>query len=151
MKIEYITGNLLDAPEKYLVHGCNAQGAYRSGVAGVVRDAYPAAYSAYREKFELSGLRVGETIWVDCGKHVIINAITQEFYGRDKSRVYVDYDGVRAAMAEINSRDVAGRVAMPLIGAGLANGSWPILSAIIEQESTTFQPVVYLLDGRVPC
>jgi O-acetyl-ADP-ribose deacetylase (regulator of RNase III) len=56
---------------------------------------------------------------------VIVNAITQEFYGTD--RVHVDYDAVRQAMKGvehlaksklIESTDVH----FPLIGGGLAGG-----------------------------
>lgn len=31
--IQYKTGNLLDTPDSYIVHGCNAQGVMGSGVA----------------------------------------------------------------------------------------------------------------------
>jgi hypothetical protein len=41
-------------------------------------------------------------------------------------------------------------VAFLLIGAGLANGSWTLIYGIIEEESTNFQPIVYLYDGRIP-
>ena len=36
-------------------------------------------------------------------------------------------------------------VAMPKIGAGLANGDWKTISSIIEEESKYFQPVAYEL------
>jgi hypothetical protein len=39
---------------------------------------------------------------------------------------------------------------MPLIGAGLAQGKWSIISQIIEEEMTDVQPVVYLIDGIIP-
>lgn len=160
MKIEYITGDLMSAEEHYLVHGCNAQGAMGSGVAKLIRDKYPEAYTEYRAEYDRKGLAVGETVWVNCGQHTIINAITQEFYGRDPNVVYVDYDGLATAMAMINYVAVVlnaslepghlTRVAMPLIGAGLANGSWAKIAEIIEEESKDFQPVVYLIDGVIP-
>jgi hypothetical protein len=97
-------------------------------------------------------------------ERVVVNAITQEFYGRDPNVVYVDYDGVRAAVAAINyeiaesdEADIESQwsfteeqtdvgtptIAMPLIGAGLANGDWGKIASIIEDESYAIQPVVY--------
>lgn len=174
MKIEYKTGDMLNPPlderELIITHGCNAQGVMGSGVAKAIRDLYPEAYKGYRDWYETHGLKVGDIVPVNIdhkqttkgfryGRYVI-NAVTQEFYGRDPSRVYVSYEGLRAAMREINNNvlvrlrsDSAGepeRVAMPLIGAGLANGKWSIIAPIIEEEATIFQPVVYLLDGKMP-
>ena len=37
-----------------------------------------------------------------------------------------------------------------MIGAGLANGDWSIISKIIEEEEAThFTPVVYILDQKI--
>ena len=96
------------------------------------------------------------------GKTTVINAITQERYGTD--RRHADYPAIRKAMRQVSAtakmtqdeeaaRAVLGlvdAVAMPLIGAGLAGGSWAVISRIIEEEATHFQPVVYLIDGIVP-
>jgi len=165
MDIEYRTGDLLDAAEPAIVHGCNAQGVMGSGVALAIRKRYPAAFTAYRDEYEKSqSLALGQTIWVDCARHVVINAITQDRYGRDGQR-YADYDAIETAMRRINhvcglTQNYTGQrstppktidaVAMPLIGAGLAGGSWAQISEIIERCSTNFQPVVYLIDGKIP-
>jgi O-acetyl-ADP-ribose deacetylase (regulator of RNase III) len=153
MAIIYKTGDLFASNERVLVHGCNAQGAYSSGFAGIMREHYPEAYQGYCEAYDKGELRLGEVIWVTAHDgRVIGNAITQETYGRDKNVVYADYQAIRWAMREINLY-VAGQydsVGMPAIGAGLANGSWATISQIIEEEATQFTPVVYLLDGRMP-
>lgn len=166
MEIIYKTGNLLDCTETVLVHGCNASGiAYNSGVAGQIRARFPFAYEAYRHS-QLADLRLGNIIWaIDSGvARIIGNAITQQDYGRS-ARQYVSYDAVRAAMIEVRrfisqmqdgTINIAGvdqidTVAMPAIGAGLGNGKWSVISKIIEEESQDcFQPVVYLLNGKVP-
>lgn len=167
MPIIYQTGDLLAAPERVIVHGCNARGVMGKGVAKLIRDRYPAAYEAYRATYEQHGLRLGQTIWVPCDPHTVVNAITQDDYrrvaGEDTS--HADYAAIRAAFHAINAtarmtQKVAGaaeahggvieRIALPLIGAGLAGGSWPSIAAIIEDECEDVQPVVYLLDGVVP-
>lgn len=159
MDIIYKHGDLMKATERFIVHGCNAQGVMGSGVAKLIRDKYPQAYNEYVDAHRTNGLLVGQTIWVNTHPHAIINAITQEFYGRDENVVYASYDGIRAAFNQINATagmpesDAFGKVdavALPLIGAGLANGRWSIISKIIEEEATNFQPVVYLVDGIVP-
>jgi O-acetyl-ADP-ribose deacetylase (regulator of RNase III) len=170
MKIEYVTGDLISGDETLIVHGCNAQGRYESGVAGAIRKDLPFAYRAYRAAFDdpQSKFSVGEVIWAievqkDLRKRIVGNMITQEFYGRDGKR-YVSYDGVRTvfrkldafvALTQDGTTCIAGvgpihRVGMPLIGSGLGGGSWGEISEIVERESHCFTPVVYLLDGIIP-
>lgn len=164
MQIQYKTGDLLTASEPVIVHGCNAQGVMGSGVAKLIRAKYPGAYDAYEARHKTRGLRLGEVIWADCSGHIVANAVTQEYYGRDGRR-YADYDAIERAFTSLNevalaTHDYKGErtppppkitaIAMPLIGAGLAGGSWKTISEIIERCSRDFQPVVYLIDGVVP-
>jgi O-acetyl-ADP-ribose deacetylase (regulator of RNase III) len=159
MKIIYRTGNLLDAEEPVIACGCNARGVMEGGVAGAIRDRYPVTYKMYRNQYDdPEGLRLGDTIWVDCGKHVVVSAITQADYGTDGRR-YVDYDAVRAALKDINDSRLwdtnllaqkPHKVAMPLVGAGLGGGKWSEIAPIIERVMERIQPVVYLIDGKIP-
>lgn len=170
MKIRYVTGNLLSADETVIVHGCNARGAYASGVAGVIRREWPFAYDAYRKAYgdRKCDFFPGEVIWafdVDGDMTRIVgNLITQHDYGQEPGRVYVSYDAVRMAFRTVNDFIAStqdgivqianitplGAVAMPLIGTKLGGGLWEIISEIIERESTCFEPVVYTLDGKIP-
>lgn len=154
MKIEYIKGNAFDTPAKYILHGCNAQGAMGSGFAAGVAALYPDARQAYLDRHAQEPLKLGEIIPFDCGRHIIINGITQEFYGRDPNFVYVSYDAVAEVIRAVNEmvklspENIAPipRVALPKIGAGLANGDWAKIEQIIEENSPDFQPVVYVID-----
>lgn len=166
MQITYKTGDLLRGPERFIAHGCNAQGVMRSGIAGQIVDVFPQAFEHYRQTYEGNGrhLDLGTTQWVNCGNKIVINVITQEFYGRDPNRRYVSYEAVRRGLKQINahahfsqrieemenSQGEMTEVGFPLIGAGLANGSWAVISAIIEEEARNFKPVVYLRDGVIP-
>ena len=154
MKIIYKTGSLMEASEILRCQSLNAQGVIGSGVAKIIRDKHEKVYTEYRKVYEDQGnnLNLGQVIWVDCETEVYINIIGQEFYGRDPSIRYVSYDAIRNGLREIN-RTVADQniaIAFPLLGNGLGNGSWKIISEIIEEESTNFQPVVYLIDGKIP-
>jgi len=150
MKIVYKKGDLLEATEPYIAHGCNAQGVMGSGVAKLIREKWPNAFDIYHQRYILNGnnLTLG-TIIISYEKDVTIyNCITQEFYGK-KNKRYCDYDAIRSCMKLINSvghvlkKDKT--VAMPKIGAGLAGGNWDIIEQIIEEELTRVQPVVYLI------
>lgn len=154
--IEYLVGDLAEAPERVIVHGCNAQGKMASGVAKVLRDKWPEIFPPYEKWLrDLKSAKdaVGTICPVPVGDKIIVNAITQEFYGRETSRLYVSYDGMREVIQKLNewapywfAPGQERRIAMPLIGAGLANGSWSIISKIIEEEADAFQPVVYTLE-----
>ncbi len=165
MKIIYKHGDLKTCDEQYFAHGCNAQGVMGSGVAAWVRSDFPWGYAEYRRVYEEQGnhLEMGQVIVARDPANkskTVLNCITQEFFGRDPNVVYVDYDAIRVIVEELDKlfdneasdwEDGGGfvRVAFPLIGAGLANGKWSIISGILE-ESATFHPVVYLLDGVIP-
>ena len=96
-----------------------------SGVAAIIRSQYPVAYQTYMQQAD-TGYILGEVIPAIVKPNlVIVNAITQEFYGTD--RVHVDYDAVRQAMKGTESLAKSGliesnEVHFPLIGGGLAGG-----------------------------
>lgn len=128
-------GSLLDA-KGIIVHGCNAQGVMGSGVALAIKKKWPQVYREYVEAYALGGWTVGEAQLiqdVEEGVHVI-NAITQEFYGKQPCR-YVSYDGVAMAFNAIKHDALALKcpVNFPLLGAGLGGGDWVIISTIIDR------------------
>lgn len=144
MKIEYVTGDLFDTDCRVIVHGCNTHGVMGSGVAKLIREKYPSAYEVYRAEYEVAGLTLGAVQAVGTKGKTIVNAMTQENYGKSGDR-YVSYDAVAETMSKIQTMFPSERVAMPQIGAGLGGGDWNVISAIIESEAKTFQPVVYIL------
>lgn len=156
MKIEYIKGDLFSTNVKTILHGCNAQGVMGSGVAKIIREKYPKAYERYRKEYErYNSLAMGQVIAVPCGDRqtdpdnfkIIVNAITQEYFGPDGKR-YVSYDAVSECLEKVNRfSEVYGitEVAMPQIGAGLGGGDWNVIEAIIESELKTVKPYVYVL------
>lgn len=152
MKIIYKQGDLLKCSEDAIVHGCNAQGVMGSGVAKAIKERYPEAYKAYLATKKYDGMRLGSvSYWREYGFYVF-NAITQQFYGRNKHVTYVSYDAVAEVFNMLNmfckENDITA-IAMPKIGAGLANGDWNIIEKIIEEECTDVQPVVYVFEGEV--
>ena len=146
MQIEYVKGDLLQTEVKHIIHGCNSKGVMGSGVAKVLREKYPRAYQDYNDVYNGYGLELGNVIVSvqDDGK-VIHNAITQRDYGRDSSRVYVSYWAIAESFRKINQWGIK-EIALPKIGAGLANGDWNVISAIIENTLIDTKPYVYVLE-----
>jgi O-acetyl-ADP-ribose deacetylase (regulator of RNase III) len=152
MKIEYVHGSLLDSSEPVIAHGCNAQGVMRSGVAKLIRERYPQAFLDYYNHWYAcdsnSHSLLGRVIETKTPDRTILNIISQEFYGRDPSVVYVSYDAIAHGVKNINEMGHT-RVAFPMIGAGLGNGNWNVISTIIESYSD-FAPIVYHLESSSP-
>ena len=156
MPIKYVKGNLLDAKEGIIAHGCNAQGVMGAGVALAIKNKWPVAFQTYADWYSNFGLELGQVIWADVDDKLIANCITQETYGRQDGKVYVDYDAIRICMKNIRigggiiplgttDKSPLANVAMPKIGAGLGGGDWNKIEKIIENELRGFDVTVYEL------
>lgn len=147
--IIYKVGNITEASEKYIAHGCNAQGKMRSGVAKAIRAKWPEAYNEYKAIYDHEGLELGSIVYVHAFKApcpVICNCITQEFYGRD-GKQYVDYDAIRSCMKELNLVATGDAIAIPKIGSALGGGDWNHIVSIIEEEIDG-PVIVYVMDPK---
>lgn len=130
-------GNLFEnVKHGYIIHGCNAQGVMGSGVAAIIRNDYPVAYQAYIAQNPYYIL--GEVIPAKVDDNlVIINAITQEYYGTD--RVHADYAAIEQAMKGLKHLVESGMIEskeihFPFIGGGLAGGDPHTLLTIFDQQ-----------------
>ena len=137
--IQTIHGDLLQA-KGLIIHGCNSQGVMASGVAKQIRETYPEAYNAYMKGIEehCKGVTGYCTYYRHDNDTVIVNAVTQKYYGRDSTVTYVSYDAVRSCFREINKAlSVFPNITdinFPKIGAGLGRGNWNVISKIIDEE-----------------
>lgn len=150
MSFEIKEGDLFASVEEgFIVHGCNAQGVMGSGFAKLVRAYYPEAYETYiaQKPYYILGEVIPAVVAPNL---VIVNAITQEFYGTDK--VHADYDAIAQAMKGtihlvgtnmIQCRDVH----MPLIGGGLAGGDKERIIQIMRDvfETNEVKATLWLL------
>lgn len=143
MRIEYKNQDLFSCKENIIAHGCNCQRKMGKGVALGIKNKYPEAYDIYVKRKQLI---LGDVIVALSKNTLILNCLTQEFYGKDGKK-YISYDAIDSCMKHINHlfknrKDT--RVAMPKIGCSLGGGNWNIVERIIEENSLNFQPVVYL-------
>ena len=72
--------------------------------------------------------------------------------GRDPKVRYVDYEAIEQAFARIAkvAREHQLEVHYPLIGAGLANGDWGVISKIINQQLEGVSHTLWTLPGAEP-
>lgn len=132
--IIYKRGDLFTTTDKIIVHGCNMQYTFGSGVARLVRDNYSEAYEEYLKQPEL---QLGSISYAESRGKIIVNAITQQFYGRDGRR-YVDYNAIRSCMQKVKELAFTtfstSNVSIPKIGAGLGGGDWEVISSILNED-----------------
>ena len=123
--INYKVGNLLDVESGIIVHGCNMQGKFGSGLALQIKHKWPECYKAYKQQLPLK--KLGETIWYPVNEHLwVVNALTQEFYGRDSLRCYLSYLALKDCFDYIINYAVRTdqNIHLPdMIGCGLAGGN----------------------------
>lgn len=119
------------------VHGCNAKGVMGSGIAKIVKDKWPKAYQLYKQEVLLGNLKIGQwNAWWDMPKDVVIvNLITQQEFGRDNAKTYVDYGAVKNGLLTVvaDATQACRRIVFPFIGGGLANGDRKILLDIFHE------------------
>lgn len=145
--MKFVVGDIVNAPEDYIMHGCNAQGVMNSGVAKSLREKFPQIYNDYKSQRDLW---LGQTIRSFVDGKVIFNLITQENYGYD-GRVYANLSAIdvgirRSIELELWTGENIRRIAIPKIGSGRGGLSWahsvkPVLLQIENDFEVEF--VIY--------
>lgn len=143
-------------------HGTNCQGRMGSGIALTIKQLFPEVYNTYMRQYNHEGLQLGNVSMVLPADHehfVFFNCNTQDKYRGFKNedgtvephgKVYADYDAIRECFERINEIVMSMKgvtpifsesdepitnieVHFPLIGAGLANGEWNLIAAMIDE------------------
>lgn len=136
--VQYITGNLFSTKATLIAHGVNCRGAFGSGVAGQMKRIFPGAYTAYIEKYQKEGWKLGDVQIIEIAPNtfpLIANCATQFGYGyADGQTVFADYPAIERVMEVLeyycSTRKYS--LAIPRIGAGLAGGDWETINQIIK-------------------
>jgi O-acetyl-ADP-ribose deacetylase (regulator of RNase III) len=133
--IRYIQGNLLDSDCYIIAHGVNCSGGFGSGVAGQIAEKWPHVKEAYLQWHRDWGWHLGQVDFCIAEKgKLVAHCATQQEYGREPGRVYVDYDAIKQVMETLKNHpeSIGQRIAIPKISAGLAGGDWKIIEEIIN-------------------
>lgn len=148
--MRYVFGDITKSPEKWIVHGCNAQGVMGSGVALALRNKWPEVFRRYKDHcnhFQTAEDRMGtwNRATVDTNKHVI-NLITQLTYGREIKR-YADplaieislRNFIESFMPSAWKASVPMQIASPKIGCGFGGLDWEVdVKPIYEKLNSRF-------------
>ncbi len=144
-ELEYKKGDLLDVNYGIIAHGVNCQGVMGSGVAKSIRSRYPKVYGKYlnfvqdNNRTSKSSNLLGSVQAVEVHDDlVVLNMFTQDFYGAQGYR-FANYEAI-ARCFETTNKLIKGldcefkTLNIPKIGAGLANGDWNVIEAIVKSE-----------------
>ena len=135
-----IRADLLNETHGIIVHGVNAQGKFNSGFAKQVRARYPQVYADYMLHYDCNQLQLGRVIYTTIYPGLVFaSGVTQQYYGRDPSVVYVSYEAIAQVFADVKQKALAMDlpVKFPEIGCGLANGRWERVQPLIEATLAT--------------
>lgn len=156
--IKYEIGNLVKSDCDVIIHGCNCFHTMGSGIAKEIKEDYPAAYAADKVTSWGGISKLGKISYIDIRnkyfpdkKIRVVNAYTQYKYGREEGKVYADYDAIQSALQKVNDMFPVEffpniKIGMPKIGAGLAQGDWTIIEAIINKVFSSRTVYVYSLN-----
>lgn len=134
--IKLIKGDLFNTNTNLICHGVNCSGGYGSGVAGQIARYYPSAKKYYLDKFKSEGWKLGDIQEVPQwdGK-IIVNCATQDKY-LPRGICHADYCAIETCMIKV--KELANKnnytISMPMIGAGLAGGSWDHIEKNIKKS-----------------
>jgi O-acetyl-ADP-ribose deacetylase (regulator of RNase III) len=142
--ITYVSGDVTNATQQVIMHGVNCAGAFGSGVAGAIKQKYPAVRDAYlAHSPKLLGtcqfVKLDDTVWV--------NAFTQQNYGYD-GRKYADMVAVGSCLVEVAEymkNNNMTSIAMPKIGCGLGGLEWDQVSILVEHLLKDVDVYIYEL------
>lgn len=164
--LKYKVGDLIEAAQSgevmAIAHCCNCLNTMGSGIAPLIKHAFPSAYQADQEtlrgdygKLGTFSLGEEETLWV-------YNLYGQYGYSKRKTggrdlNYNALYDALCAMADDLHSYDKGGHgafpVGLPMLGAGLAKGDWDIISLMIEKTliKAGHDVTVYVLDeNQIP-
>ncbi len=156
MTINVIQGDLIEDVVKnkiqgHIIHGCNTKGSMGAGIAAQVKRKIPDAYNAYMDVHNSQGLALGQAISAQIRQDTVFwNILSQQDTGRDPNVRYVSYDGIDLALSAMRNKieaiaddAIPNKLYFPLIGCGLANGKWSVISSIIEEHFGDFELFLY--------
>lgn len=134
MAINYVTGNLLEAPVDALVNTVNIEGVMGKGIALQFKQAFPHNYEVYRKSCQNNELWPGKLLVVPTGSlmnpRMIINFPTKRHW-RSRSQLE-DIDAGLRALAELIPRLEIDSLALPPLGCGNGGLDWAIVQPRIH-------------------
>lgn len=132
--VKICKGDLLASHCNVICHQTNCKGAMGSGIAKVIRKAYPEAYQALRDRWARGDAILGctDVVFTPSGRFVV-NCYSQQDY-LPRGAGHTDYKALQACLNDIKSTFYGEGyiIGFPYkIGCGLAGGDWDIVYKMI--------------------
>lgn len=127
-------GNLVEEAYSFdvIIHGCNCHNTMGAGIAKTIRERWPGAYDADTKAYEASMAKLGNISLYREEKLDIINCYTQQdTAGAHQGARNLNYEALYRCLEKVSKLYFGKKIGIPLIGCGLAGGSWPIVRAMI--------------------
>ena len=101
--INLVQGDLFEAPQDLIAHGCNCRNGFGSGIAGQMAKLYPKVKFNFHEKYDEEGWKLGDVQFVrliDKKHQYVANCATQHAY-LPRGVKHADYDAIRTALIKV--------------------------------------------------
>ncbi len=143
MKIQYVIGDATNPvrPGRQIVaHCCNDAGYWNTGFVRALSARFPQPERDYRRWAQTKSpipFALGQVQFVKVRTGLCVaNIIGQHGIRSHDNERPIRYDALREGLARVRELAIAhsASVHMPRLGAGLAGGSWLVISQIIEDE-----------------
>jgi O-acetyl-ADP-ribose deacetylase (regulator of RNase III) len=152
--IVYESGDIVELAKsgkiQYLIHGCNCQSVWGSGLAKQLKEVFPQAYQVDKDDKRSPSKKIGDFSYYKTGNLTIINAYTQFDYGTNYRRV--EYGSIKRSFECIFSYwpfiNEDEKMATVKIGAGLAGGEWSIIEEIINEVINFYGVTLHVLSKK---
>lgn len=135
--VEYVKGDIFDTDCDVICHQVNCKSVMGSGIAYTIRNKYPKVYTSYKKYCDmLHDKLLGCIQPVECDDIIIVNLFSQDDYGREKGRVYTDYDALDSCLEKLYNYCSIGNynLAIPYrMSCRLAGGDWNIVKGMIDK------------------
>lgn len=136
--LKVVYGNIADASEKVIAHGCNCYGLnFGDGINVEMGRKFPEAKARYFKLCKYKNVRPGTVQVTECGDKIVVNMFIQWSQGR-KGRRYVDYKMMKKCFEDLIGwmvRHDFNNLAIPMIGTGYGGGDWDEICGIIQEAS----------------
>ncbi|MCI0747254.1 MAG: ImmA/IrrE family metallo-endopeptidase [Verrucomicrobia subdivision 3 bacterium] len=138
--IQFVTGDATEprgTSARILAHVVNdATPNWGAGFGRVVQQKWPVVQQAFRESwFSATRKRLGDTFFSELERGLTIcQMVCQHGYGVSE-RPRIRYAALRDCLLSLRDKALAenASVHMPRVGTGEAGGSWPLISALIDE------------------
>lgn len=162
MSFKYKIGDLIQAAKdgevQIIAHGCNCLCTMGSGIAPLIKNAFPGVYEADCRTGKGDRSKLGKFSYavMDSGLAVFNLYSQYDFTGRRIGVRDLNYDALYdslCAMKNFIKAHTDGcmmdrKIGFPKIGAGLAGGDWNVIEAMIKSVFFDCDVTVYILPEK---